>query len=229
MFKKKNTDNKSATNIKVYKKTAVSTLASHIWKFIILGVVSLIVLYLVFAATILRFVPAGSDIGLTLVKNNTFKGGDIPAGEVVLINNLEPAGNDLASNLKNSFIPIKSASMVQVLAGPYGSFKYDSSGLVIIDGEPLVSKLKKSETTNYFEKKFLKNEYVALCIKGDCPINELIIFDKNQVIGVTINQDRIDDVINEDFSFFPNYDEAQSGSELVEVFDDNDGNGEEED
>lgn len=145
------------------------------------------ILYLCFAATIMRAVPTTSGAGIVLVKENTFRGGHVPADVTILVNTEVEQKNGYAERLKQAFIPSSNSAVVKVVAGPYNSISWIASGLITVDGvltdvhvaeQPLDSDQK--------EKTKLRDEYLAVCITGDCIAGEGIIISQKNIYGLTL-------------------------------------------
>lgn len=139
-------------------------------------VIGLIVMYLAFALTIMRFIPS-SNMGPVLVKNATFEGGLIPAGAVVAIGDDERPEGALG-NIYNAFIP-QDVKIVKVVAGPNGEIEWKGGGLVTVNGRLLDVELEEKP-----EGSFLSGRYIVKCLEG-CEPGAFLVTD-NQVLGVPL-------------------------------------------
>lgn len=150
---------------------------------IVLVFMAALLVYLCFAATIVRVVP--SSAGFLPVKNNTYPGGIIPVDAQVLIDldPESPPGRAMKDRLAQSFVPQKPSALVSVLAGPIGEVKW-AGGVVTVDGEILPATLPADPGIE-----FLEDQYFAVCISGDCLPGEAILFISDQVIGIPFKQD----------------------------------------
>lgn len=208
MFKKKDAEGKkpATPKVNVYKKTATKHLITQVLNLFLIAIAALFVLYIIFAATIIRVVPAGSGIGPIVVRNNTFYGGFIPENSVVLVNNAEEIDNSPLNNLKMSLPFLNDdVSIIQVKAGPVGKFSWTAPGVVSIDGKIIDGGLfPPLEDKSQFIRKYLENEYIGLCIEGNCVPGDLVIFGANNIMGIPVREADLEKAINEDINFFPN-------------------------
>lgn len=137
---------------------------------------ALLVLYLVFAATIMRFIPS-SNAGAVLVKDPSFEGGLIPKGAVVVVGDPDrPEG--LWGNLYNTFVP-QDISIVKVEAGPTGKIEWAEGGVLTVDGK-LVDVLLEEDPGG----EFLSGRYVVKCLEG-CESDSFTIT-SDQVVGIPL-------------------------------------------
>jgi hypothetical protein len=167
---------KSKGQIRIAKSSYVRNVIKRVISISVWSIVFLFGVYLCFAMTIVRFVPTQS-MGLILTKNITYSGGIIPEDAVVLVSKTDEANDSILGHLKNSFVPVSSASKVKVIAGPYGELSWAKPGLVSVDG-----KLKDTILPEKPEE-YLKDQYIVECISGDCTEGESFIVSKNNVIG----------------------------------------------
>lgn len=152
-------------------------------------VVGVLVLYLCFAATIMRVVPTTSGAGLVPVKENTFPGSNIPTGETILVDTVNEQNSEYLDRLRQAFVPSKTATVVEVVAGPYGSFKWLESGIITVDGELTKAYMSEKPMKSEDEpKEKLLNEYLAVCVSGDCNPDEAIIVSADNVYGLTLTE-----------------------------------------
>ena len=162
--------------VRIAKGTYSSLMATKILKALGFGVIALLVLYLCFAATIVRVLPT-SSIGFVPVKNITFAGGLIPAGENVIVDMQNTQGSEVLDHLKQSVLPNGNAARVQVEAGPWDSFTW-KEGVVIHDQQVLTM-----EMPNRPESTDLHDEYLVTCLEGACVPGQGYVLNENQVLG----------------------------------------------
>lgn len=150
----------------------------------------ILLVYVCFAATILRVVPT-SEAGLIPVKNITFTGGIVPPGREVVVDTEEPQGSGIFDRLKQSFVPNSNAAVVRVVSDPIGKLKWVQPNILMVDGEPVgvpMSPLDKDGNPRDFsgDNGFLKDEYVAECIKGACVEGEALIIPSENIMGIPL-------------------------------------------
>ena len=176
--------NNPAKNIRVAQGTYQKALLKKLVSQLLIAIIGLFVVYLCFAATIVRFVP--SSAGIVLTKNNTYPGSELPENAQVLISlGEEDVKTGLGDRLKQSFIPQDSAALVSVLAGPTGRVKWTGQQLTVNE-EPVAVNFAEDPNVP-----FLEGQYIAICIKGDCAPGSPVIFEKGKVIGVPIQQNAV--------------------------------------
>lgn len=145
-----------------------------------------IVLYLCFAATWVRFVPTLSGAGIVPVKNVTYEGGVLPKDSQVLVDRMDVQGNKIQHRMKQAFVPSATAAKVQIIDGPYGELNWAKPNILTVDGEPIgVPFPANAEGKSPIDEEdaFLKEQYVGICISGDCTPGEAFIFSKDNVYG----------------------------------------------
>lgn len=168
-----------------YRKILLKRIAA------ILGysLVGVFIIYLCFAATIMRAIPTTSGSGLVLVKENTFHGGIIPENVPILVDTKAEQKNDLVERLKQSFVPSKNAAIVKVVAGPNNAINWVASGLVTVDGVLTnVSISQQPLNADNTAKTKLRDEYLTVCISGDCVPGEGVIVQSKNIYGLTLNK-----------------------------------------
>lgn len=180
-----------------YRKVVIKQFASVIS----LSLIGLFLLYGAFAATLLRVVPT-TTAGFVPVKNVTYPGGNIPAEKEVLISVGNAQGKTIGDRLKQSFILTDDAAIVKVIAGPNGTLDWVEPDILTVNGVPTGVHLKPEEGKRSplvtRDSKFLKSEYLAVCVKGDCVVGDGLIFNKDKIIGVPLNQSSVDKAISKD-------------------------------
>lgn len=190
-FSKKDSEDstpiKKESQLRVAKSAYRKILFKRIGSILGYSFISLFVLYLCFASTIMRAVPTTSGAGIVLVKENTYLGGEIPTGEVVLANTTQEQKNGYWDRLKQAFIPSSDAVLVEVIAGPYNSIKWIESGLVMVDGNLTLAHMpEKPVDEDNKDKTRLRDEYLAICISGACVPGEGVIFSSDNVYGLKL-------------------------------------------
>lgn len=165
----------------VYWRNAFKRLAS-VFSFLILTVV---VIYLCFAVTILRVVPTTTDLGFVPVKNNTHPGGVAPPGSKLLMDLKEPQDEGMLSHVKQAFLMHSDVALVEVVAGPYGKMNWAPGGLVTVDGLPVPVLLEERP-----QEEYLKGEYLVVCLGGACVEGEGLLLPASHIIGEPISLQR---------------------------------------
>ena len=159
--------------------------------------------YLAFAATIMRVVPT-SDAGLVPVKDNTEVGGLIPAEtEVLIAMDGAKVDQSIKGNLTNSLLPRSNAAVVLVHAGPTGKVTQGPKGEVTVGGKLLPVTLPEGFT----EIGFLKDEYLGTCVAGACAYGEPVLFPVTSLYGLTLEKS--------DFSHGPKFDNLNDKNEGI--------------
>lgn len=184
-FSKK--EKETTQEIRVAKSAFAGLLVKRIGAILGFTVVSIFVLYLCFASTLMRVVPTTSGAGFVPVKGNTFAGGVIPEGTKILVNTSEEVKDGHLDKIAQAFTPAKDAAIISIEAGPNGEVKWMESGLLTVKGE--VTKAPFSDDPG---KNFLESEYVGVCVKGACSEGEGVIISKKNIYGIVI-----DDSVNE--------------------------------
>jgi len=169
------------SNIRIAKSAFNRMLFSTIRKVVGFGLLSIIIIYTSFAATIVRFIPT-DDSGIVLVKNNTFTGGVIPAGENVFVSFNQEQKTSMGDRLQQAFTLHNGTGEVQVLAGPYGKITWAEPGIIAVDNEPL-----NVNYPNEPNQEFLENDYIVICISGGCEPGSTFIISSENIFGIPIS------------------------------------------
>ena len=161
-----------------YQKALVTKLLLQLG----LALLALVLVYLCFAATIVRVVP--SSAGMVPLKNNTYPGGQLPVNSQILIrlDGNDPVGSSVRDRLQQAVVPQKPSALVSVLAGPIGRVKW-TGGILTVNGKVMSAPFPTDPHLEY-----LNSQYVAVCIKGDCTPGSAIVFEPSQVLGVPLRQ-----------------------------------------
>lgn len=173
---------KRAPQVRVAKNTYMNMLGVKILKAVGAAFIVLVVIYLSFAATIMRVLPT-EDLGMIPVKNNTFEGGLVPAGERIVVSMSHSQGQEATDYLQQAFVPTKNAAVIEVLAGPWGKFGWAEPGLIAIDGEVIdgVFMDEPAQTT-------LESAYLAVCVEGACTPGQAYVIPSSNILGIPIGE-----------------------------------------
>lgn len=173
--------------IRLARSTFNRILARFLGRGMLIVLGSVVLLYLIFAATMVRVVPTPS--GLVPVKNLTYVGDMVPPGAQVLVNVDGMEGQGYLGRLSQAFIPRKGAAVVEVVAGPYGQLTWAAPDIIAVDGKPAQVPMPAARGggTPIAGKGFLSGEYLATCISGACIPGEAIIVPRNHMMGTTLS------------------------------------------
>lgn len=171
---------KKAPQVRIARSTYANMLSTKILKSVGTGLIILLVVYIAFAVTIMRVIPS-SSAGLIPVKNITFEGGLVPAGEIVVVSMTQPQGEDLVDYLKQSFIPQADVAIVRVLDGPWGTFGWADPGVVAVNGE-IVENVFMDQPAD----KELTSEYLVECLRGACAPGTAYVIPDNRLMGIPL-------------------------------------------
>lgn len=170
---------KSSVNVILMKKIAF---------YFSLAALCAALIYVIFALTLLRVVPNTSGVGVANiaapVKNNTYPGQNIPAGETIIASLTQPQGREIIDRAKQSFLPQSDVIQGTVVAGPYGKIEAAETGVFTVDEKPMPGLLPE----NMKGKEFLEGEYVVQCVSGFCNHGDLGIVKKDHIYGVSLEK-----------------------------------------
>lgn len=141
-----------------------------------LGIV--LVIYICFAATIIRVIPTNTEMGAVPVKNSTFPGGIAEVGTEMVVSMSTPQAEGTLDRLKQSVLISTDAALVKVVAGPDGTLSWAETGLITVDGERVPVRVM-----NQPEGPYLVNEYIVECLEGACQRGHGYIVGADQVYG----------------------------------------------
>jgi hypothetical protein len=167
---------KKTPQVRIARSTYSNLLATKILKAAGVGFLLIAVIYLCFAVTIVRVLPTPTA-GLIPVKNITFPGGLIPAGETVVVDMQNQQGSTMVDYLKQSFVPNPNAAVVRVDGGPWGKFQWNN-GVVVYDEE-----IVPMAMPNQPESTKLENKYLVTCLEGACVPGQGYVVHSLQVLG----------------------------------------------
>lgn len=174
---------KQPQQVRVARNAVGSALARRIGLGVLWSFAAVVVVYLCFVVTIVRFVPAG-DLGFIPVKNLTFEGGMVPPGETVLVSLNNPQGSEILDHLQQAFIPTQDAALVQVEAGPWGEFLWTEPGIVTLKDGTLIDVAMSEEP----ESTLLNNAYLVKCVEGACEEGAGYIIPSTHILGSPIGK-----------------------------------------
>lgn len=171
---------KSANGVRLSRKDFYTAIFSRIVKMVALVILSLVVVYVCFAGTILRFVPTNSDLGLYLVKAPIYETGVIPVGGETLVSLDEPVDKSFFGKIKTAFTMHENVALIEIQGGPLGELTWTDEGLVAVNG-----RIIESNPLGFNPKKeYLSEEYIGVCIEGNCVPGDLIITDDDHIYGI---------------------------------------------
>lgn len=171
---------KKAPQVRIARSTYANMVTTRILKSALTAVAIIFVVYIAFAVTIMRVLPT-TTVGLMPVKNITYDGGLVPAGETVVVSMNKAQGQDLLDYLGQSFLPQTDVSVVKVIKGPWGSFGWAEPGVIAVDGEIVPNVLMQEP-----EDKTLDSEYLVECIRGDCLPGNAYVIPTNHLMGIPL-------------------------------------------
>lgn len=182
--------------IRIARQTYNNLIATKILKMFLLALLGFAILYVCFAATIIRVIPS-SSAGPVLTKNLTFPGGLVPAGSLVVVDVAHAQGGEMMDYLKQAFVPSNSIAIMRVAGGPWGNFDWDQSGVVSYKGKIVAMTIP--EATNDEGVKLgvpathrgdtsLQNEYLMACVSGACVPGRGYVFPSNHIMGQPIGK-----------------------------------------
>lgn len=172
----KSSSPRKAPQVRIARSTYSNLLATKILKASLVGLLLLAVIYVCFAITIVRVLPT-TTVGLVPVKNITFPGGLIPAGETVVVDMEEGHGTGMTDLLQQSFVPNGNAAIVKVEAGPWGKFDWNN-GVVVYDEQILKMAMPEQPLATTLE-----NSYLVTCLEGACVPGQGYVVHSMQVMG----------------------------------------------
>lgn len=149
-------------------------------------ITGLAVIYIVFALTLMRFIPT-TNFSLIPVKNTTYAGNIVPVGsEIVVDITGKEHGKGLLDRAEQTFLPGKGTSVVVVEAGPNGKLKWDKPGIISVNDEILdIFLAPNDEGKAPFDEKdpYLRSEYIVTCITGACIPGDSMIIPSHSILG----------------------------------------------
>ena len=176
----KPTPAKKAPQVRIARSAYANMLSTRILKSVLFTLVTLLIVYLAFAVTIIRVIPS-SSIGLTPVKNITFKGGLAPSGALVVVSMTRAQGSGISDYLTQALVPQADVAVVKIIAGPWGTFGWSEPGIIAVNGK-IVNGVTMAEPQN----KKLEDSYLIQCIKGACKAGEGYVIPANRLMGIPL-------------------------------------------
>lgn len=168
---------KKVPQIRVAKSAYYQQIASKTFRGLVMLLGVLVVIYICFAATIVRVIPTVEG-NFVPVKNSTFPGGiATPETEMVVSMSTEQ-GDSTLDLLKQSFMLAPDLATVKVVAGPSGDLNWAETGLIAVNGEVAPVRVMTPPDNRY-----LAHEYIVECISGACNPGEGYIIGEDQVYG----------------------------------------------
>lgn len=146
------------------------------------------VLYGTLAASIVFITPV--DGQLNVVARGTFLGGIPSNGDIVLASATQKAGVSPIDRLKEAALGIEGAKVVKVLSGSTDAVTTNDGTITVAGqsnatytGQLLDSEGKVVNANN----KRLDNQFLALCVAGDCQKDTYVIVDSDKIFGEVTN------------------------------------------
>lgn len=228
-----NDDNNSVARLSTEKvKVSPWYYAQKILGKVLKGLIVLVlVLFMAYSfilvPTSMRYVVT-EEFGAQLTKDPTIVRGGVPAGKVELATIGEDEGwlDSFGAKMRTAFTYHDGVSGVAILAGPSNRVLQNKKGEMVIDGVTLAgSRVPVNYGILEDRKWYLDNQYVALCLDGDCKAGETYIVDEGSLLGEIKNQDvpdRYAPLVDEAVRI---QQEAFSKTKPLNQVDDADGNG----
>lgn len=170
---------RKAPQVRIARSAYANMLSTKILKASAVGLFIVLIVYLAFAATIIRVIPSATA-GLVPAKNITFEGGLVPAGEIVVVSMTKSQGSEIQDYLLQALIPQADVAIVKVLAGPWGTFGWAEPGIVAVNGE--IADIRMVQPID----KELTDEYLVECLRGACVPGEGYILSSTQLMGIPL-------------------------------------------
>lgn len=187
---------KKPPQIRIARQTYTSLIAAKALRMALVALFFLILVYVAFAVTVLRVIPAVS-VGPVITKNITFPGGLIPSGELVVIDAAQPRGTDTLDYLEQATLPNNNIAIMRVFAGPWGTFDWESTGTVTYNGSILPLEIPAAVNDEGAPLDFpdtprgdtnLQDEYLMVCVEGACVPGRGYIYSSGHILGQPIGR-----------------------------------------
>lgn len=204
-----NTDDNGGMSRLSTEKVKVSPIyySKRIVRTVVIGLLSLAavlaLLYtFVLVPTSMRYVNT-KQFGMVLTKDPSIKRGGIPAGKMELVTVGEDGDwmKSFGTKMNAGFGYHDDVAGMVVLTGPNGRLLSNKKGEMVIDGQTIKgSKMPVNYDTLKSKKWYLTNQYVALCITGECKAGETYIVPNGSILGEVKNWNGAgehSDVVNE--------------------------------
>lgn len=188
------------SNLTVSRWTIVRGIIKRSTGIIMFTLAMMMLLYFILALTLVRIVPGlAGGAGLVPVKNPVFYGERIPIAQEnekpsrVLIDTTNEHDGSILDNAKNSFMNNPNTAIVDVYAGPAGALKWEQPNILLVNDRAMPAPMPGVQKTTrnpqgspINEKENLYQEYVGICVEGNCNEGEAVIFNYNQLIGIPL-------------------------------------------
>lgn len=148
-------------------------------------VVILVVIYALFAATLMYLAPSPADgdgLGDRLhVARDTFTADKIPAGAVVYGSASGVVSDGFLNRMLEGFIGVQDPIVMEVLSGPVNVLE-SKGGKLVVDG-------KRTDIDSTMKRTILDDQFLVQCLDGSCTPGDHFIIDlegiSGQVVGTT--------------------------------------------
>lgn len=183
MQKNHNPSKKEKKQVRVARDVYFKNIRRRIIMMLQLGFGALFIVYLCFAATILRVIPSFESPGFIAVKNLNDDGGIAQPGTQLLVSTVDKeVKSGFGSRFVQAFIPTQNTAIVNVVGGPYGRVQWNEA-FTVLDNNPVLVKMSDNGTA------YLNNDYLVECVKGDCEKTKGFIVSMNSVYGETVSRE----------------------------------------
>lgn len=133
-------------------------------------------LYIGVSGTIARL--NWTNLGVVPVSSPAFPGGYAQPGTEVYVSS-DAYKDNFIENTLSSLREFNDVSLVEVKAGPYGSVKWEPSGLTVVNNVIVDGVLPKDPGSGV-----LDNQYIVTCVEGACEPGLTYIVDSDDIFGV---------------------------------------------
>lgn len=172
--------------LRVSKGAYNKTIIKRIFGIFLAVISSLLIIYLCFAFTLMRFLPT-SDFKMIPVKNITYSGGIVPVGNDIVVDlSGEKHGKNFIDRVKQTFVPTKQTAVVKVVAGPNGKLEWNKPNIISVNKKVLPISMPLDNNGNLpFDEKdpYLRDEYIVTCVSGDCGEGFSTIISSDSILG----------------------------------------------
>ena len=173
-------------DVRVSKNFLTRLLYSNFKYYFGLIILAIIVVYLGFAATLMRVIVT-ADNGFNLVRDAKYTSGAIPKGTPVLLDMKNAdVGDGPLNNIKNSFSVHFNTAKVVVASTNHGQIIQDKENQTITVGSDLIQGELENDLRGI--ETYLNQEFVAYCVSGDCNPGNYFIASQKQVLGELLDK-----------------------------------------
>lgn len=152
-------------------------IAKAVMTVLIFAIIAALGLYTALGSTLIRLTPETTG-GYTLVRNGTFLSGNPLNGDMIYVSNSVPNDGSMGQRLKYSFSPLPDAATLETIAGPFGEITLDEEGYIVFNGEGT-----EYHGQDQVKPRYLGNEFLALCVSGDCTPGDIYTIPKDNIHG----------------------------------------------